>query len=144
MLLSDDQPFPILLPVPDDLWPLISSSHLKFRAHFQTGGVVFSRHSTHIGNSLILFYPQDCRDATPGCIKYIYEDNGSIWFAVQRHLPAPKGTVDPYRHYPYFPAQLYLTSLSTIKLIPPSRVLSHVARWQFSEELVVILALTMD
>ncbi|KAG9316502.1 hypothetical protein JVU11DRAFT_2545 [Chiua virens] len=134
---------PSLLPVPGDLQPLTSCKHVAFHACFQTGGIVNSCHSTYLGNTLILFYPQDSRTPTPGCIKYIFEDHGSVWFAVHHHPLAPDSMIDPYCHYPYFPAWLYLASLSeNIELVLSSWVLSHIAQWCFSE-LVVILALMM-
>lgn len=142
IFLQDESP--TLQSVPADLRPLVSSSRLAFRARFQTDGSVFSRRSTHTGNSLVSFYPEGGTDLAPGSIKYIFEDKGRVWFAVQRHLPAHKGIVDPYRHYPYFPARVYSARLSDdIELVSPSRVMSHVVRWGISEELVVILALIM-
>ncbi|KAG6370130.1 hypothetical protein JVT61DRAFT_12430 [Boletus reticuloceps] len=144
MLLPDEHIPSSPLPVLVDLRPLTSSSRLPFRARFQTGGVVYSRSSTHLGNSLILFYPTDSSHPIPGCIKYIFEDGGCVWFAVHCHPPARESTIDPYRHYPYFPARLYAADLSNeIELVSPSQVLSHIVRWRFSEESVVVLALTM-
>lgn len=85
-VLISDNSSPTLLSVPDDLQPLTSSSCLAFCACFQTDGVVYSHCSTHMGNSLIMFYPQGQREPTPDCIKYIFEHEGSVWFAVQHHL----------------------------------------------------------
>jgi len=61
--------------VPEDLQELIHRRKAVLRAHVKTaGGVVYSRCSTHLGNSLILFYPNGNRasPAVPGCIIYIY------------------------------------------------------------------------
>ena len=52
--------------VPEDLQELIHQRKAVLRAHVKTpGGVVYSRCSTHLGNSLILFYPNGNR-ASPG------------------------------------------------------------------------------
>jgi hypothetical protein len=114
-----------------------------FYARYHQGGVFYSRHSTHTGNSLILFYPPGSRIAIPGRIEYIFETNSGIQFAVQRYLNAHSDTVDPFRHYPHFPARLYSRELqSNLELVDPGEVLSHFARWQFSADHVVVLALT--
>ena len=129
-------------PVPHDLTSLIPHSHATFRANYRLGGVVYSRYATHTGNSLVMFYPSNSAVMTPGCIKYIFEVDGCTRFAIQRQLPANPHTLDPYQHYPYFPARLYSRDLDpNLELVNVVNVVSHFARWQFSEEYVVVLTL---
>jgi hypothetical protein len=78
-----------------------------------------------------------------GCIKYIFLQGDTVHFAVQRQLPADGVVVDPFLRYPYFPARLYSAELSdTLELVHPSWVISHFARWRYSEKHVVVLHLT--
>ncbi|KIJ10150.1 hypothetical protein PAXINDRAFT_86481, partial [Paxillus involutus ATCC 200175] len=130
-------------PVPHDLASLVSHKHATFHACYDQGGMLYSRHSTHTGNSLILFYAPGSRAAIPARIKYIFGTNGHVQFAVQRYLDADPGAADPFRHYSHFPARLYSKELqSNLKLVDPGKVLSHFAQWQFSADHIVVLALT--
>ncbi|KAF9233655.1 hypothetical protein BU15DRAFT_53607, partial [Melanogaster broomeanus] len=123
--------------------PAFSSARAVFHARHQQAGVLFSRHSTHVSNSLIMFYPAGSRTPVPRCIKYIFEDNECVQFTVQRHLPASPNVVDPFPHYPYFPARLYSKDLDpNHELVDPVKVLSHCARWHFSAQYVAVLVLT--
>ena len=73
--------------LPDDLRQLTRQSTAILRANIKhSSGVIYSQSSTHLGNSLILFYPRgDCSSSlVPGSIKYIYRDGESFIFAVQR------------------------------------------------------------
>ena len=128
---------------PSDLFPLVSQSHVVLHARYTFGGVVFSRHSTHMGNSLIIFYPSGNLQLfpVPGSIKYIFEHVGHVHFAVQQQLPSKHGA-DPFHHYPHFLAQLYSCCMSdSLEMIHPAWVLSHYAWWRFSPQCDVILTL---
>lgn len=140
---SEDGPASVA--TPSDLLPLISQRRVVLRARYTFGGVVFSRRSTHIGNSLIMFYPLGNLQyfPVPGSIKYIFEHDGDMYFAVERQLPASNDTVDPFRHYPHFPAQLYSRRMSeTLEMVKVTWVLSHYARWRFSPRCDVVLTLS--
>jgi hypothetical protein len=110
--------------------------------------VVYSKASTHLGNSRIYFYPRGDRSVTPvpASIKYIYSSlTGELLFAVQRHIPLDDHTVDPFSMYPDFPAKLYLTDLETrLENAKVSWVVSHFARWRVSDSHTVILSLSHD
>ncbi|KAG2151505.1 hypothetical protein DEU56DRAFT_727980, partial [Suillus clintonianus] len=108
-------------------------------AHF----TVYTRDSTHVGNSLVLYYPGGIKNVqpTPGIIKYIFETKGVVGFAVQRHLPQ-YSRPDPFRHYPHFPARLYSSALADhLETVMPDWVVSHFARWNFSTQHIVAVSL---
>ncbi|KAI6101986.1 hypothetical protein EDD16DRAFT_1495134 [Pisolithus croceorrhizus] len=107
-------------------------------------GVYYCRSSTHIGNSLILFYSQGnwSLSPVPGSIKYIYESEGSWHFAVQRQRSLATIGTDPYAAYPHFPAKLYSSALEEkLESVRVSWVISHFAQWAVSHEHVVVLSL---
>ena len=128
--------------VPEDLQELIHRRKVVLHAHVKTaGGVVYSRCSTHLRNSLILFYPNGNRasPAVPGCIIYIYEQEGSLHFAVRRQCVLPPNTPDPFAAYPHFPARMYLSTLEVkLEHVKISWVVSHYARWTVSDAVVVL------
>ncbi|KIJ57971.1 hypothetical protein HYDPIDRAFT_44688 [Hydnomerulius pinastri MD-312] len=139
--------------LPRDLQALIGRRSAVLRAHVKhhdSVGVFYSRSSTHIGNSLVLFYPRGDRSSrpVPGSIKYIYEDEGSILFAVRRQHPLTARASEPadvFAAYPHFPAKLYSAVLEeTLECVRISWVAGHYARWALSAETVVVLSLCRD
>lgn len=131
--------------VPPDLRPLVATSRIVLRARLKHNGLVYARSSTHLGNSLIYFYPRGDRSSplTPGSVKYIFDKDGQTAFAVQRHLDMHRGTIDPFAPYPDFPAKLYSSTLSDhLEFVEVDWVFSHFARWQISPEHVVVLSLS--
>ena len=132
--------------VPEDLQKLIHQRKAVLRTHVKTaGGVVYSRCSTHLGNSLILFYPNGnwTSPAVPGCIIYIYKHEGSLHFAVQRQGVLAPNTPDPFAAYPHFPARMYLSTLEVkLEHVKISWVVSHYAQWTVSKDAVVMLSLS--
>ena len=130
--------------VPTDLQLLTSQKYLVLHAHTNFGGTNFSWRSTHQSNSLIMFYPGGNQSSPPipGCIRYIFEDDGQIQLAVQWQLPARADIIDPFRHYPYFPAHLYSSaSVKDLEVVHLEWVMCHCARWHFSAKYDVILPL---
>jgi hypothetical protein len=128
---------------PEDLRQLIHVRRVVLHARTLHGGSVYTRHSTHVGNSLILFYPSGARDMqpTPGIIRYIFEGEQGVHFAVQRHLPLHSHP-DPFRHYPHFPARLYSSALAeNLEIVMPEWVVSHFVRWNFSPRQIVAVSL---
>ncbi|KAI9568424.1 hypothetical protein HD554DRAFT_2005407, partial [Boletus coccyginus] len=109
-------------------------------------GIVYSWASTHLGNSLVSFYPcSNCSSPlVPGSIKYIYELDGVLTLAIQRQGMVPRGnnTVDMFVAYPHFPAKTYSSTLSeTLEAVTTSWIHAHYARWPISDDLVVVLSL---
>ena len=133
--------------VPRDLRALIGQCTAVLRAQLHAHGVYYCRSSTHIGNSLILFYPSGnyTLSPVPGSIKYIYESNRSWHFAVQRQRPLLASrviTADPFTIYPHFPAKLYSSILEDrLESVQVGWVTSHYAQWAISSEQVVVLSL---
>jgi hypothetical protein len=60
-------------PVPKELRGLIKEHEIAFHAQRRAGSVVFACSSTHLGNSLILFYPEGDThlELVPGSIQHI-------------------------------------------------------------------------
>ncbi len=104
-------------------------------------GVMYSRASTHTGNSLVMFYRNgDTTSPTiPASIQKITNKNGVVNVVVRRF--APTADLDPFAAYPHFPAQLYSKSLLPKEKIPLSWILCHFAKYRWSEDHVVVLSL---
>lgn len=132
------------VPVPNDLRSLIEGSKVILQARFKHDGIVYSRSSTHLGNSLISFFPNGIRTTVvPGTIKYIIRKmQNQILLAVQRHLDLPCNTQDPFAPYPHFPAKLYSAALADLEIVKVDWIMSHFARWKISSEHVVIVSLS--
>jgi hypothetical protein len=131
--------------IPKDLRQLVGSVEVELHARLCHRNIIYSRSSTHLGNSLIFFYPLGNTSSNPvaACIKYVYSKHGIMTLAVERQLPSPVGTVDPFARYPYFPAKLYSCKLSdTLETVEVDWIMCHFARWQLSSRLSVILMLS--
>ncbi|KAJ7900462.1 hypothetical protein B0H13DRAFT_2336567 [Mycena leptocephala] len=91
------------------------------RAHYTYRGVNFSRASTDLGNSLILYYPSLEADPIAGTIEKIVTQGDVTEFTVRHQAPLPTGSFDPFLHYAYFPAKSYASQMEdTIDMISPS------------------------
>jgi hypothetical protein len=122
--------------VPDDLYILLRRCTATLCATLKFDGIMYSRASTHLGNSQIFFYPQGDQTLTPvpANIKYIYGmlteelSFAVLSFAVQRHLPLDHHncTINPFSIYPDFPAKMYSTELeSHLENVKLSWAVSH-------------------
>jgi hypothetical protein len=113
-------------------------------ARMRHNGIVYSSSRTHVGNSLIYFYPHGDRAKSPipGSIKYIYREGKIMYLAVQHQLSPDNIVVDPFAHYPHFPARVYSSRLSqTLERVQPDWIFSHYARWNFTADYAVVLSL---
>ena len=129
---------------PHDLLQLVKQKVIM-RAQFTYNGITFTRSSTHLGNSLVHFYPNGDRSHSPipGSIKYIFELNGNVSIAVQRQNPASEGILDPFRLYAHFPAKMYSHKLADdLEIIEVRWIMAHFARWPVSSDSVVVLSLS--
>ncbi|KAG2065105.1 hypothetical protein BDR04DRAFT_1033642, partial [Suillus decipiens] len=96
-------------------------------------GIIYSRASTHLGNSQILYCPQGDWSLTPvpASIKYIYGMlMGELVFAAQRHLllDPHNNTIDPFSFYLDFLAKMYMMELeSHLENVKVTWVVSHFA-----------------
>jgi hypothetical protein len=130
---------------PFDLRHLVPEVKVALRAHVPHADVMYSRSSTHLGNSLIFYFSGGSPTGGPvaGSIKYIYLRNGLWRLAVQRQLPAPEGVQDPFKCYPHFPACLYSTVLSEqLEEVDLTWLVGHYARWNVTDTLCVVLTLS--
>lgn len=143
---EDDVPESAFAPTPRELRGLIPDKSIALRARHHYDDVIFSKVSTHVGNSLILFYPdgKSTGNPIPGSIKHIIvKKNKEVCYAVYRQVPAPADVKDPFRFYPHFPAKVYSSTLSAeLSLVKPSWVVSHFARWRMDKDRVVVLTLS--
>jgi hypothetical protein len=134
--------------IPEDLRHMLKTvkNAVFLRAWINHHGTTYSSAVTHLGNSLIHFYPNGNRNSpfVPGCIKYIYSLDGTNYtFAVQRQLPVDSDFHDPFACYPHFPAKTYSTLLSpSLEYVEADWIFCHFAQWIFSPEHVVILSLS--
>ena len=129
---------------PSDLYPLVKQDRVALRAHASYAGTNYSRSSTHVGNSLIIYWARGDVSGAPsvGSIKYIYNTADSVKLAVQRQVAAPDGTVNPFHPYPDYHAQIYSSQMSSVlEEVQFSWVVGHCARWHMSTELCVVLPL---
>ena len=93
----------------------VESHRVALRARCSVNQIIYCRSSTHVGNSLVMFYIKGdkSQEPVPGCIEHIiFEPNEEVTFTIQRQLPALPGFVGPYIEWPHFPARVYSTSLS--------------------------------
>jgi hypothetical protein len=131
--------------IPMDLRPLLASfqHQIIIRARLRHNGVMLATSKTHIGNSLVQFYPQGNRSTpVPGSIKYIYQERGRFVLAIQRQLPSDNVS-DPYAIYPHFPTKLYSSSLSQeLERVEPDWTYAHYTRWKVSSTQSVVLSLS--
>jgi hypothetical protein len=138
-----DRP-PITTPV--DLRDATGLRSAVLSARHRHKGTIYSRASTHVGNSLVYFHAQGIPTShpIPGSIKYIYQPtNGQITYAVQRQIPVANGTPDPFRHYPDIPAKLYSSRLDdSLEIVEPDWVVAQYARWVMDDDYAVILSLS--
>lgn len=113
-------------------------------ARYKYKGAIYSRASTHLGNSLIMYYPPSSTSATAGSIQKIQIIGNQVYFLIQRQAPLPSHKRDPFTPFPHFPAKTYSSKMQDgpMDRINPSSVISHVARFEFSDDRVVILNLS--
>lgn len=131
---------------PAILRPLVKSPKVALRAQFNLNETAYCRSTTHVGNSLVMFYPKGdkSQEPIPGSIEHIiFEPNRKVTLTVRRQLPTLPGFVDPYVEWPHFPARVYSTSLSSqLEGVDPEWITSHYARWAFDKNHAVILNLS--
>ena len=133
-------------PVPIALRSIIPEHRVALRARHKFDNTFFCRSSTHVGNSLVLFYPggNPSESPIPASIEYIVaKPNNDIVYVVRSQLPAPSDALDPFRFYPHFPAKIYSPNLSSQRqVIRPDWVFSHYARWNLDKNRAVVLTLS--
>ena len=145
---DDEDESPTTQMPPVDLWPLLQSplACVSTHAWFHLHSVIYSRYTTHPGNSQVFFYPGDnqSRKAVPGHIKYIYTENGCTFVALQCLHLSTVSLCDPYAQYPHFPAMLYSSLYESLECIHVGSITHHFLMWQSTPDQVVVLCLFRD
>jgi len=114
-------------------------------AHFKYDGTNYSRASTHLGNSIVLFYPPNLEsEAVAGSIQKIEVAEDGVHFWIQRQKPLAQSKHDPFSRFPSYLAKTYSSSMSgqNPERIPIADVLGHAARFEFSDGRAVIVDLS--
>ncbi|CAK5269520.1 unnamed protein product [Mycena citricolor] len=127
--------------LPTDSPPLAKDGE---RAQYKRNSVNFARARTHLGNSLVMYYPPSSRKMIAGSIQKIVQRGEQVVFEIRRQTPLAHGMHDPFASYrPFFPAHTYSSSMSDIiDTVPIDDVISHCARFNFSNNRCVILNLS--
>ncbi|KAF9017480.1 hypothetical protein BDZ89DRAFT_961082 [Hymenopellis radicata] len=112
-------------------------------ANYTYCGTIFSRASTHLGNSLVQYRVDGLPEPVAGSIERIRTDGDRVVFDIRRQAQLPHGQNDPFKPYPWFPATTYSSHLqNVVDRVSPNQVIGHVARFVFSESRCVILDIT--
>ena len=103
--------------IPDDLKALkhISRNKIFLKTHIKVQGIFYTCLETHLGNSLIHFYPKGDlgNPPVPGQIQYIYSTDGVCYaFTLKQHISLSCNLLDPFAQYPHFPVKAYSSKYS--------------------------------
>jgi hypothetical protein len=111
------------------------SKVINMRARFRSNQVIYARSSTHMGNSLISYYTggDRSRSAVPGSIEHIFEEQGTVRFAVRRYREY-RGQ-DPFAQWPDFPAKMWsLNQQDQLEAVEVSWVVCHFAQYRLAKD----------
>ena len=127
----------------------VSQSKIYLRAHIKIQGIFYTCSETHLGNSLVNFYPNGdwCKSCVPGWIKYIYSTDGTHYaLAIQWQIPLPDDHLDLFIQYLHFPAKTYSSKYSLLfEHIGLDQIFCHYACWDLSlDHLVVLSAMSFN
>ncbi|KAF7333201.1 hypothetical protein MVEN_02386000 [Mycena venus] len=112
-------------------------------AHYEHDRVNYSKSTTHLGNSLVMYVEPGTGKTRAGSIEEIVVGKQKTEFKVRRQAPLPPGKNDPFKIFPHFPAETYSSKMSAdVDTIEPESIISHYARYNFSDERAVILNLS--
>ncbi|KAJ7251837.1 hypothetical protein B0H12DRAFT_1018400, partial [Mycena haematopus] len=113
---------------------------LGTRAHYDYGGSHYSRASTHVGNSLIMYTKSG--KTVAGSVEEINIRESGPEFVVRRQAPLPAGKNDPFKVFPDIAATTYSSKMSDqLDAIHPKAIIGHYARFEFSDDRAVVLEL---
>ncbi|KAF9455317.1 hypothetical protein BDZ94DRAFT_1327639 [Collybia nuda] len=131
---------------PEETTPNIPLPHVSREvAHYTHNGYNYSRASTHLGNSLVLYYPM-ASSVMPvaGSIEKMTVSAKGVQLLIRRQAPLPAGQYDPFRRYPLFPAVTYSSTMidGPTDKVTFEAIVSHVVRFNFSFNRAVVLNLS--
>jgi len=113
---------------------------MKLLRRININGVTYCCANSHIGNSVIQYYPQKSSSAlVVGEIEYIIIDNGTTYLTIRRHQSIPLNTQDPFAKYNDFPGRLYSIDLMEPEAIKSSQVRTHAARLQLAKKKLAVI-----
>lgn len=114
-------------------------------ARIQHDGLFYTKSTTHLGNSLILFSPggDTATPLVPGQIKHISNSGNITTFFVHRHLPLESGITDPFEPYIHIPIKLYSSQLnSRLEIVQINWMAGHFALCPLSDKHVAVVSLS--
>ncbi|KAJ6550110.1 hypothetical protein B0H19DRAFT_905926, partial [Mycena capillaripes] len=110
--------------------------------HYEHKGVHYSKATTHLGNSLVIYLAVSGKTYA-GSIEEIIVGKTKTEFKVRHQAPLPPGKNDPFKRFPHFPAGKYSSKMSAdVDTIEPGSIIGHYARYKFSDERAVVLNLS--
>lgn len=127
---------------PTDLCAIVGAPRVVLRAYARHKGTILARASTHVGSSLVSFYPGGDTSVppVPGSIQYIFEGESHCGLAIRRQRSLPASVADPFRHWPHVPITLYSAAMEPeLEIVELDWVIGHVGRYPYSPELVAII-----
>ena len=131
--------------LPANLSHLLNGQTAYMQAHLKYDGLKFSRSSTHLGNSLVMFYPNGNRSLSPvpGQIEHIIIKAGQPMFALKRHLPMSQAVADPFRFYEHLRMKVYSSQFTDVlELVDVEWVTGHFAQYLVTSAHVVVMSLS--
>jgi hypothetical protein len=114
-------------------------------ANHRISGKVFSRQTTHKGNSGIFYsipFGSTTSRSVPGVIEYIYTSGEQTFYAVNRFKSYTGCIVNPFQSYPALHTSVFSTSLEdNLEIIHERDILGHLARFDMDSHRALIINL---
>ena len=134
--------------IPQDLKAMlnVSQSKIYLRTHIKIQGICYTCSETHVGNSLVHFYPNgdQGKSCIPGWIKYIYSTDGVHYaLAIQWQIPLPDNRLDPFAQYLHSPTKTYSSKHSLLEHVDLDWIFCHYTCWDLSPDYSVVLSLSL-
>ncbi|KAF9495073.1 hypothetical protein BDN71DRAFT_1431202 [Pleurotus eryngii] len=127
---------------PADLLATVKTPRVVLCASTCHKGTILARASTHVGSSLVSFYPggDSSVPPVPGSIQYIIEGECRLQLVIRRQRSLPDSVADPFWHWPYVLITLYLAAMEPeLEIVELDWMIRHVGRYPYSAEFVTII-----
>lgn len=135
---------------PAELYPFVKTHRIVLHAYAHHLGMRYARCKTHVGNSLVFFYPKGDKSLVPvpGSIQWIFStesDTSTRLLAILQYAPLPTSTSDPFRLWPHLPLSLYSAEFKpVIEVVELDWVIGHAALYVFSPTTVALFSLARN